>query len=215
MVLRSLSLLILHSRRWLYQKGMLRDQGPSSSSFPAPSKSTPLFCSRERAENGTYYLSECSFPLPAHLTSGLNANLLVSCFPTKGSKLTLFMLFCSSISTPNPLLIFSYCRRMSCNELCLFKTPPPIQPLLVSCLHWGRQFTWTCDKALWAIGGSGVCGAGMQIHNLSTTCQPKKFPVYWLDQAHRVLYLQSWVYLISLFYPYIFCIFPRYLARVR
>lgn len=43
--------------------------------------------------------------------------------PNVNSKLTLFMLFCFSISTPNPLPKFSYCLKMSCNELCLFKTP--------------------------------------------------------------------------------------------
>ena len=113
----------------------------------------PRPSSRQRAENGyAHYLSECSFPLPAHLTSGLNTDSLVSCFsPRKSSQCQfqshLFFFWLHYLtSIPSSLLTF-FLHQMGLNEFCIFKT---LRLAALVCLQRGRPFTGSlgCMKML-------------------------------------------------------------------
>lgn len=157
---------------------MLRDQGPSSFSFPVPSKSPPphLLLQAEGREWNllslwTFLPSSC----PSHIWTEYKSPGFLFPSPRKvsnaNSKLTLFWLFPSlSQFNTKPLMTFSYCLKMSFHGLCLFKTPPSSH----LCPHWSRQFIgiW---RGFGAIENSGVSGTGMWIQTLPTMSQPKRF----------------------------------------
>lgn len=142
---------------------MLEDHGPHTSSSTVPSH-LPHPSSRQRPENGqAHYLSECHFPLPAHLTSGLNTDSLASCFsPRKNSQcqfqINLFFFFCFSISLQFPALYWhSFYIKWVWMSSDLWDSP-----FGCFCLPSRGQtvyrFTGMYEDASWTVGISGVCG---------------------------------------------------------
>ena len=111
--------------------------------------------SRQRPENEqAHYLSKCPFPLPAHLTSGLNTDSLASCFsPRKSSQcqfqINLFFFFFASLSHLNSQLFTDILFVSNGFEwVLMFKTLHLAAPV---CLQGGRPFTGSlgCMKTLY------------------------------------------------------------------